>query len=397
MRTGGYRWVPSVLVPVVVLGLVLLNSPSADANVNLPARTAAQVVALAAGSPFLQFSGEVTKTANLGLPAISSLPNVSQASVDQLKKTLPKSMSQFIPKASVQGNLATVLGFLSGTQQANVYYNNPLMMRVQILDPMSERDFIVNGTDVWYYDALQQTVEHSSASPFAQLPVSSRFLGWLGSGFSSSPLGTLAPASVGSFFLSHLGATTTVRLGPNVSVAGRGAYQLMLTPTEKGTLVSSVAIAVDGQTGLPLRVVINAVGQSAPAFSVEFNSVTFGASDPSMFAFSPPVGATVNQVALPSLAVLTSRSLPSVVKGVAGAIGARGQKLAPAGWATVVEIPRSLSLGQNFASNPYFKTLTKPVTGGRVFVTPLFEVLFEKDGRVFAGAVSTQRLVQAAR
>lgn len=400
MQRGRSRWIPSFLAPLVVLGTMAVSATSSSAADALPPRTVAQVLTLITTNPALQFSGEVTKTANLGLPAINAVPNVSQAQVNQMKKTLPKAMADFIPKASVQGNLALVLGLLSGSQQANVFYNNPLQARVEILDQMSERNLIVNGTDAWYYDALQQTVLHASASPVSGLANGSSFLTMLSNGLSSLPLGFVTPSVVGDYLLRSVGTTTAVSLGANTVVAGRGAYQVVLTPRSPGTLVASVTIAVDGLTGLPLAVTINAVNQSAPAFTIAFDSIKFGPSDPSLFAFSPPVGATVKQYTLPSVTLPTTSSLLARAKTLVASSQSRLKTWASAGWATVVQLPPSSGLGKRFSSlsaNPYFKKLTKPVKGGRVFSTALVKVLFTKDGRVFAGAVTTPVLLKAAR
>ena len=89
---------------------------------------------------------------------------------------------------------------------------------------------------------------------------------------------------------------TDVTVGADVQVAGRAAYNLVLTPKSDATLVGSIAVAVDGQTGLPLGVEVKARGQSDPAFRVAYTSLTLGAPDASVFAFSPPPGATVKEI-----------------------------------------------------------------------------------------------------
>jgi hypothetical protein len=47
-------------------------------------------------------------------------------------------------------------------------------------------------------------------------------------------------------------------------------------------------------------------------------------------------------------------------------------------------------------ANKLYAELTKPVAGGRVFSTALLNVFFANDGRVFAGSVTTQKLLEAA-
>jgi hypothetical protein len=79
-------------------------------------------------------------------------------------------------------------------------------------------------------------------------------------------------------------------------VAGRDAYVLRFTPSSHTTLVGEVTIAIDDQTRLPLDVSITPSGGAGPAVEAGFTSVSFGAIDPSMFAFTPPSDATVRDV-----------------------------------------------------------------------------------------------------
>jgi len=350
-------------------------------------------------NPNIALSGEITKTANLGLPPVNLLPNISQATVDQMKKTLPKAMSDFIPKASVSGNLATVLGLLSGTQQANVYYNGPSLARIQLLDQMSERDFIVNGSDVWFYDATQQTVLHYGINDATKEQSDEQLLNLFDENSSQLPFDVLSPSSIANYFLNQIGPSTSVTVDQNALVAGRAAYELTLTPKTEGTLVASVSIAIDGVTGVPLAVDVDAVGQSAPAFSVAFTSVSFAPSDPSLFAFTPPAGAVVTQLTAPSAWKGSEQPSPAPSSSEVTAAQAEVTKLKAEGWSAVLQVPASQTLTNGLASfeaNPYFTNLTKAVTGGRVFSTALFNILFTNDGRVFAGAVTTQKLLDAA-
>jgi hypothetical protein len=44
-----------------------------------------------------------------------------------------------------------------------------------------------------------------------------------------------------------------------------------------------------------------------------------------------------------------------------------------------------------------FTELTKPVAGGRIFSTTLMNIFIADDGRIFAGSVTAQRLLEAAK
>ena len=113
------------------------------------------------------------------------------------------------------------------------------------------------------------------------------------------PGAVATPEDLADKLLAKLDASTDVTVGPDVQVAGRAAYNLVLTPTSEVTLVDSVAIAVDGASGLPLGVEVKARGQAEPAFSVAFTSLTLETPDSAIFNFTPPPGATVKEIPLP--------------------------------------------------------------------------------------------------
>ncbi len=124
-------------------------------------------------------------------------------------------------------------------------------------------------------------------------------------------------------------------VGPDVQVAGRAAYNLVLTPTSDATLVDSVAIAVDGESGLPLGVEVKARGQAEPAFSVAYTSLTLEAPDAAIFNFTPPPGATVEEIPLPDHKA--AAGLPP--SDAAAAKAAKRPTVTGTGWASVLEFP----------------------------------------------------------
>ena len=88
-----------------------------------------------------------------------------------------------------------------------------------------------------------------------------------------------------------------VTVDGTATVAGRPAYQLVLTPTSTLTLVGRIAVAIDAETRLPLRLQVFPRGSDGAAIEAGFTSVSFDPIDPSMFAFTPPPGTTVRQAA----------------------------------------------------------------------------------------------------
>ena len=343
------RWLPAVAVPAVIAAGAVIIPMQAGAAVNLPAKTPSEVLALVAGSQVETFSGTVEQTSNLGLP--------------QLPTTGPGSNSSD----------AAILDLLTGSHTARVYADGPTRERVQVLDSLAERDAIRNGTDAWLYSSKDKTATHVT------LPAKSATE-------SPTPDHVMTPAQVADQLLAKVDPTTTVTLGDNQSVAGRNAYELVLTPKTSSTLVGSVAIAVDAETGLPLQVVVDARGQHDPALTVGFSSIDLGTPAASLFTFTPPAGATVKQQALPTAPGTSAQKQEA---------GHPKPTVTGSGWDAVVEMKVG-SVPASVTSNPLYGELTTPVAGGRAFSTSLVSILITDDGRVFAGAVPVSRLEAVA-
>ena len=323
------RWLPAIIVPAAIVGGAIAI-PLAAGAADLPVKSPADVLRLVASSDTKAFSGTVEQSSDLGLP------------------TLPKTGGG---SSSADSSVASTLELLMGDHTAKVYVDGPTKVRVQLLDQLAERDAIRNGSDVWLYQSSDESVTH------ATIPAHEK------SGETPTPDATATtPQALAEKFLAAVDPSTKVALGPNTKVAGRDAYDLVLTPRTDATLVGSVSIAVDGQTGLPLRVQVLARGASSPAFQAGFTSFTPGAPDAGVFSFTPPKGATVTGT----------------------------------GWATIVSLPAGTVPAQAL-TDPLVAQLTQPVGDGRALSTSLMSVLVTADGRVLAGAVPVSALESAAQ
>jgi hypothetical protein len=78
---------------------------------------------------------------------------------------------------------------------------------------------------------------------------------------------------------------------------------------------------------------------------------------------------------------------------------AEAEKLIAQGWSAVVEVPANMVPAEfsQLKKNTLFTELTKPVAGGRIFTTTLMNVFIADDGRIFAGSVTQQRLLEVAK
>lgn len=346
------RWLPAIVVPAAIAaGAIAI--PLAAGAADLPVKSPADVLRLVASSDTKAFSGTVEQTSDLGLPSIPKMGGGS---------------------SSTDSSLASTLSLLMGDHTAKVYVDGPTKVRVQLLDQLAERDAIRNGSDVWLYQSNDQSVTHATIPAHAK------------SGATETPTPdatATTPQALAEKFLAAVDPSTKVTLGANTKVANRDAYDLVLTPRTDATLVGSVSIAVDGQTGLPLQVQVTARGASSPAFQAGFSDFTPGAPDASVFSFTPPKGATVTEQT-PNTgehATGTNRPKPTVTG---------------TGWATIVSLPAGTVPAQALA-DPLVAQLTQSVGGGRALSTSLVSVLVTADGRLLAGAVPVSALQAAAQ
>lgn len=354
------RWATAAAVPVaVVAASIVVPAVSATADVDLPDKTPQQVLALAASSSGASYSGTVEQTSDLGLPDVSAQASGGSGSSD----------------------VAGALDLLTGSHTAKVYADGASKQRVQVIDDLAERNVIRDGSSVWTYDSKTKEATH------ATLPDASR-----AERPTALPDGTAVPrtpAELAALVLANVEPTTTVTADSDVNVAGRDAYQVVLTPKDASTLVARATLTIDAETGVPLKVVVDAKGQSDPALSAGFTSVDFDAPAASVFAFTPPADATVTEAAAPDRA-----------SGQAKAEGTHADKtVVGSGWSTIVGVtPAAGSTDRASSSDTagLLDQLTTKVDGGRVLETSLVSMLLTDDGRVFAGAVDAEALQAAA-
>jgi outer membrane lipoprotein-sorting protein len=343
------RWAPAVVAPVAIAAAVIVAPLAAGAS-DLPVKSPADVLRLVAAGHTRSFSGTVEQSSDLGLP---SLPSTSSGSQD--------------------ASAANALELALADHTAKVWVDGPEHVRVQVLDKLAERDAYRDGSDLWLYQSNGEEVTHATLPTHPDK--------------ASAPDATsLTPSQLAQRFLDAADPSTEVTLGDDTSVAGRPAYDLVLTPKTSATLIGHVSIAVDGATGIPLRVAVTARGASSPSFQAGFTSFSDRKPGASVFSFTPPKGSHV-----------TERTLPSGAE--ARSLGEQGAHARPAvsgtGWATIVSLPAG-SAPASLTDDPLVAQLSQPVDGGRALSSSLVSVLITSDGRVLAGAVPVSALQAAA-
>jgi outer membrane lipoprotein-sorting protein len=321
------------------VGIGFLAAPAgAGQSPTLPGTTPAALVqsVLSASPPAM--SGTVEIDNNLGLPALPGLPQVA-----------------------------------NWTSQLRVWLDGAGRTRVSIPSATSEETLINDGTTVYDWNSTTHTVtEHHLG---AQAPT----------GRISDA--DLDPATVARELVSSVQRTSTISVDGTDVVAGRPAYDLVLTPKpNERTLLRQVRIAVDAQTHLPLRLTVLADNTDTPAVQIGFSSVTLGAQDPSLFRFTVPANATVTNG-------------DSKVQKSAAIAGKAAPKIVGKGWETVLVLHLPATAGQQSAELGLLREFGKPVSGswgsGWVVGTDVGNALITSDGRVAAGFVPQQLLIAA--
>ena len=201
------------------------------------------------------------------------------------------------------------------------------------------------------------------------------------------------PAGAATAMIADLRKTSTVSVEGTAEVAGRSAYQLVLTPlpTER-TLLREVRVSVDAEKRLPLQLSVLATGSPQPALTIGFSDITFGPQDQSLFAFTPPPGTTVKDAP----ARQGDHGTPPA--------GAQAPRTVGDGWDRVVIAQRPAAAPNapkqpDQGGAPDLNALGTPVSGpwgqGRLITTAVATAIVTNDGRIAAGAVPEQVLSEA--
>jgi len=399
------RWSVPVVVAAVVAGAFIAPPLIAAAGDHrLPPVTPEALLAQVAAAQPSPLSGTVVYTARLGLPEI--------------------------PFASAGGADPIVL--LGGSSTMRVWSDGADRSRVALLGATSEYSVVRDGAQAWTYSSAADAVVHyglsaQDAARYATLSGDQRAA-------TPSPVtGALpTPEEAARAALARADTSSVVTLDPQTTVAGRDAYQLVVTPRSASTLVARIVVAIDAVTSTPLRVQAWSTQDSkAPALELGFTDVRFATPDAAVLTFTAPAGAKVQDVVVPlpdksaaegsttaptpgplpdgvsvtgtgwaSIVTLAHVDVASLVAGnpaaLAGALGTEPTTGSPSGQALIQEFGSGDGKGHHGSSSldtaALYQQLTTQVPEGRLLSSALLSVLVTNDGRVLVGAVPAETL-----
>lgn len=361
------RWVVPAFAAVAVGGSATVGAIVTSAQPSLPPRTAAQLLVDLQAADVDGLTGTVVQRAELGLP------------------DLPDSGGQ------ADSDLAALV---SGTNTLRVWYAGPGQARVALLGTLSQTDVIRNGSDLWVWESGSNHASHWT------LPPELSGTGRAGPVIDPGAL-PMTPQEAADAALATIDPSTVVSTEGTARVAGRDAYELVLSPRDDASLVDQVRLAIDAEKHVPLRVQVYADDAGDPAFEIRFVDIGFDPPDPEQFRFNPPPGATVTDETLtgddlmPSLSDVQPQDAPRPRFTVVGD-----------GWTSVL-VTRVVGAGPSSADERRLEeqvggllstlpTVNGAWGGGRMLSGRLFSVLFTDDGRTLVGAVTPERLTEVA-
>lgn len=434
--TGPNRLRPGIVIPAVgvpvAIAVAVLVPMQANAAVDLPDKTVEELLAFAESNDVDAFSGAIEQRSELGLPDVSGI-------VGGMAPGASGDDGEGDADGAASAGLDDLIALATGSFDANVYVDQD-HARLQVLDRLAERNVYLGPDEAWFVDSETRTATRLTLPEGADLEQLKADAEAQAGQFADEakaraeaelPDGEQLPTpqQLLDRALERLDETTEVSVGTDGRVAGREAYELVLEPRTDETLIGEIRFAIDGENGAALAASVTGRGASEPAFSVGFTDVDFSAPDPSVFAFEPADDVTVTEQLLP----IPTAGEWSQWQAEAEARAEGDDGVAPdalpdvpdpivhgEGWATVVELDAGAAMaaiaeheaaaegqaGEDAAAGPpaeqlaeasaALEALTTPVDGGRALQTSLLSVLVTDDGRVLAGSVPVDTLVDYA-
>jgi outer membrane lipoprotein-sorting protein len=385
-KSPALRWaVPAVTAVALVGGVSAFGVLHASAGDGLPSRSAAQLLVDVQQARLDGLSGTVVQRSDLGLPSL--------------------------PGSGGSGGMASsdLTSLISGTHTMRVWFAGPDKARMALLGTLGESDVIADGKDVWVWSSQEKSAKH-----YVMPARDAAGKGKAASGMPGATALPTSPQAAAEKALAGISPSTVVTTSGTATVAGRSAYELVLTPKESTSLVAQVRVAIDGTERVPLRVQVFAKSVPDPVFEVGFSAVDFARPDAAQFAFTPPPGTKVTD---DKTTGATLNGVGQKATGKSGTVAPQPgsadlPKVVGKGWSSVmvVKMPAAgadegTSGGTGAEADKSLAQLTKIVTllpkvsgswgSGHLMAGTAFSALLTDDGRLVVGAVTPEGLYAA--
>jgi outer membrane lipoprotein-sorting protein len=156
-------------------------------------------------------------------------------------------------------------------------------VRLELQAEKGDTQIIYDGHTITAYDASSNTVYRYTPAPSEQPD--------------TSPPHEEAP-SVAKIEegITHVKEHADLSGATPTDVAGQPAYTVRVSPKESGSLIGGAELSFDSVHGIPLRAAIYSSTSSSPVIELAASEVSYGPVEDSVFAFTPPAGAKVEEI-----------------------------------------------------------------------------------------------------
>jgi len=195
-------------------------------------------------------------------------------------------------------------------------------VRLELQSEKGDTQVLYDGSTVSIYDAASNTLYRYTVPTHR------------GDATGDSGSGTTTPAhheipTVAKIeeTISHLDHVNVSGATPT-DIAGQAAYTVRVSPKEAGSLIGGAELSWDATNGVPLRAAIYSSTRSSPTLELTATSISYGPVAASVFEFTPPSNAKIEEVVLPkkdSTKPASSSSSSSTHSGEHPHITTRGQ------------------------------------------------------------------------
>jgi outer membrane lipoprotein-sorting protein len=193
-----------------------------------------------------------------------------------------------LASGSEQGGGLTSSPLLSGAS-GRLWLAKDGRARLELQAEKGDTQVIYDGHTISVYDAASNTLYRYTPKASETSTGSS----------STSDKGEAPSVAKIEEAISHIDRHASVSSTPT-DVAGQAAYTVHVSPKETGSLLGGAELSFDAANGAPLRAAIYSSTSSAPVIELAATEVSFGAVPDSIFQFTPPANAKVEEVTLPT-------------------------------------------------------------------------------------------------
>jgi outer membrane lipoprotein-sorting protein len=200
-------------------------------------------------------------------------------------------------------NLIEGASLASGSSQGSEVASSPLLAggsgrlwiakdgraRLELQAEKGDTQVIYDGSTLTVYDASSNTL-YRYKPPASKTPSTP----------STSQSHEVPSVAKIEEAIDHINKHATLSGATPDNIAGAPAYTVRVSPKQSGSLLGGAELSFDAANGAPLRAAIYSSTSSSPVLELAATEVSFGPVSDSVFSFTPPANAKVEEIAGPS-------------------------------------------------------------------------------------------------